>query len=201
MRSFRTGAILLLLLVLSLETAVAAPLPPRPETGCGVLLVKGPAPHDGPNGPPRVVMYREPGIGRIGELNVSSLPGLAQVVKSPPGVFALAVTAKKGEWLRVHHDDAGRSGWIKPRRTWAFITWDEYLRGKTARLLRGLRKDFYQARTGSGVDAPDIATLTPDRSIRIIDVEGDRIRALVDLSIMAWLRWRDPDGRILIAVE
>lgn len=197
----RTGAFLWLLSAVAIGTVSAAPPPARPETGKGVLLVKNSPAHDNAGGRSFVVIYREPGIGRIGELRVASLPALAGVVKTPPGVLALAVTATKGEWLRVHYDDAGRSGWLEPRRTWTYLTWEEYLRGKTARLLRGLRKEFYLARSGPDGSAPELPPLTPERSMRILDVDGDRARVLVDLSVMAWLRWRDPDGRLLITVE
>ncbi|ABB33539.1 hypothetical protein GeomeDRAFT_1170 [Geobacter metallireducens RCH3] len=175
----------------------AAP-PPRPDTGIGVLLV-GAVP--GEPAPPQLILYGEPGIGRIAEKSAASLPHLAIPHKIPPGEFPLVVTARKGGWLKVIYDDAGRAAWLKPRRAWPFVLWDELLKGREARLLRGLKKPLYLLWGSGGDTVPDLEPLTPERSFRIISVDGDRIQVLLDLAVVGWLRWRDEDGRLLIALE
>ncbi|RNC71862.1 MAG: hypothetical protein ED859_03935 [Desulfuromonadales bacterium] len=180
------------------SAAGAAPPPPRPDTGIGLLLVRFPV---DASDVPQLTLYREPGVGRIGEKGVAALPHLAQLLKAASGEYPLAVTARKGEWLRIHLDDAGREGWVEQRRTWPFLLWEEYLNGKQASLLRGIKKPFYVPRSGPGEQAAELEPLTPGRSFRIVAVEGDRVRILIDLAVIAWLRWRDDDGRLLITLE
>jgi hypothetical protein len=104
-------------------------------------------------------------------------------------------------WLEVIHDDAGRAAWVEPRRAWPFVPWGEILKGKGARLLRGIKKPYYVVVDEGGKTLPDLEPLTPERGFRIIEVDGDRIRILVDLTAIGWLRWRDEDGRLLITLE
>jgi len=183
---------------LLVSLAGAAPPPLRPDTGMGLLLVR-----TGPSleVPPELILYGEPGVGRIAEKSAATLPHLALPLKAPPGEFPLVVTARKGGWLKVIHDDAGRSAWVEPRRAWPFVPWDEILRGREARLLRGLKKPYYVPRGGPDDTAPGLEPLTSERTFRIIDMDGDRIRVLMDQAIMGWLRWRDEDGRFLITLE
>ncbi len=187
-----------LLLTLIVPAADAAPPPPRPDAGIGALLVRT-AP--GATTPPVLVLYREPGVGRIAEKNVTSCPNLAFILKTPAGEFPLVVTALKDGWMRVIYDDAGRAAWVDPSRRWNYLRWEEFLKGKEASLLRGLKKGFYVPRSGPDELAPELEPLTPERSLRILEVAGDRIRVLIDLTVIGWLRWRDEDGRFLITLE
>lgn len=183
---------------LLVSAAGAAPPPLRPDTGIGVLLVRTAA---GESAPPELILYGEPGVGRIAEKSAALFPHLATPLKAPSGEFPLVVTARKGGWLQVIHDDAGRAAWLEPRRAWPFVPWDEMLKGRGARLLRGLKKPFYILWGRGGTTVPDLEPLTPERSFRIIAVDGDRIQVLLDLTVMGWLRWRDEDGRLLITLE
>lgn len=197
MALFRAIATVILLTVLG-PSAGAAPPPLRPETGIGLLLVR--VPTDAPDVPP-LILYREPGIGRITEMGVTALPHLARILGAPPGEYPLVVTARIGRWVQIISDDAGRRGWVEPRRAWPVVRWEEFLEGKDARLLRGLRKPYYVPRNGPGVAAPEMEPLTPDRGFRIVKVEGDRIQGSMAPNLLGWLRWRDEDGRLLIILE
>lgn len=199
MKGFRPLTILVVLVLLCPALALARPAP-RPETGIGLLVVRPAADSETPVSAP-LIIYREPGIGRLGERSPATMHSLATVVRTAPGEYPLTVTATKLDWLKVIYDEAGREGWVEDRRLWTFVRWDDYLRGKAAHLLRGLRKPYYLLRGGPGEDAPERATLTPERQLRIIEVAGDRVQVLVDLVTMGWLRWRDEDGRILLAID
>lgn len=190
-----------LLLVQALSLPVhAAPRPSRPETGIGVLLVPS-FPPDRAGEVHTVVLYREPGIGRISERELRMLPHLGQVVKTAGGDHILAVIGKRGEWLKIAYDDAGREGWIEPERTWTVVPWEDFLKGRSARLLKGLKKAFYALRSNPADDAPVLENLTPDRPLRIIEVRDEQAQVMVELNSFGWLRWRDEDGRLLMAVE
>ncbi|HEY6839359.1 MAG TPA: hypothetical protein VI389_11490, partial [Geobacteraceae bacterium] len=112
-----------------------APAKPRPAAGIGLVIIR-------PLSPPRyadissVTLYREPGVGRVGTLATKILPGLAPVIAATDkGETVLAVLGKKGNWLRVAYDDAGHEGWLALARPWRYLGWDDYLRGRRARLL------------------------------------------------------------------
>ena len=196
--SFMRIILVLLLVTAGVASALGAPPPSRPDTGIGTLVVS--ALPDATE-PPELILYREPGIGRIAAKSAASFPHLATPLKAPSGQYPLVVTARKGGWLQVIHDDAGRAAWLEPRRAWPFVPWDEMLKGRGARLLRGLKKPFYILWGSGGSTVPDLEPLTPERSFRIIAVDGDRIQVLLDLTVMGWLRWRDEDGRLLITLE
>lgn len=195
----RSLTILAVLISLCPMLAAARPAP-RPETGIGLLVVR-PAAGDAASVPAPLVIYREPGIGRLGARSPAKMHSLTTVVRTASGEYPLTVTATRLDWLKIVYDDAGREGWIEEQRPWTFARWDDYLRGKAAHLLWGLRKPYYQLRGGPEEGAPERATLTPERQLRIIEVAGDRVRVLVDLTTMGWLRWRDEDGRILLAID
>lgn len=186
------------LVALWVVSSAGAPPPPRPDTGIGILLVSA---VPGTSEPPELILYGEPGVGRLAAKSAASFPHLAVSLKALPGEYPLVVTARKGAWLQVIHDDAGRTAWLEPRRAWPFVPWDEILKGRGARLLRGLKKPLYILWGSGGAMVPDLEPLSPERSFRIIAVDGDRIQVLLDLTIMGWLRWRDEDGRLLITLE
>lgn len=186
------------LVALWVASAPGAPPPPRPDTGIGTLVVSA---FPGAAAPPELILYREPGVGRIVEKSAASFPHLAIPLKAQPGEYPLVVTTRRGVWLEVIHDDAGRTAWLEPRRAWPFVPWDGILKGKGARLLRGLKKPYYVVADEGGKAVPVLEPLTPERGFRIIAVEGDRIQVLLDLTVMGWLQWRDEDGRLLITLD
>ena len=193
--------ILCALILLAALPAVSpcAPPPPRPEAGVGVLLAR-PSLAASAGTSPVLVLYREPGVGRLGEWKAASLP-LLPFVKTPADLYPLAVVAKRGGWLKVAYDDAGRAGWAEMERSWSFLSWEEFLKGRSVRLLPGLRKPFYVMRSGPDDQSAEVRTLTPESFVRVVEVRGDRARVLFDVTLLGWLRWRDEDGRLLIGFE
>lgn len=195
----RICVLLLLLALLPGAAGAAAPRQPRPDAGIGVLLVR-PSVADRNGSPPTLVLYREPGIGRIAEQSVATLP-LIPLRSRPAELYPLAVVTKRGEWFRVAYDEAGRAGWVEKERSWSFLRWEEFLKGRSVRLLPGLRKPFYVLRAGFSAQTPELRPLTPESPLRIVEIQGDSARVLLDLSLMGWIQWRDEDGRLLIGIE
>ena len=110
----------------------------------------------------------------------------------------LMVTARKGNWLRVAYDDAGREAWLNPRRSAVFQAWDLFFKGQPAKLLPGLQKRYYQLfrQPEKGV----LATLTPKQLFTVVKLENDWALVVFDQNSLGWLRWRDEDGRLLVGL-
>lgn len=167
--------------------AQAAPPRPRPYSGVGVLVM---TPEPVPAAA-RLVLYREPGVERIAEVDAGSLPRLAGSAEEP----LLAVAGRRGGWMRVVYDDAGREAWIESKRRWEYLPWPEFLAGRAVQVLPGLKKGFYLVR-GEPVDgAPEAATVGRDQELRVLRVEGDWARIQAPAG---WFRWRDGDGRLTV---
>lgn len=171
----------------------------RPDTGKGILLVRPfSAERQADMGP--LILYREPGVARISEFETSRLPRLDQIISIPEGELAMAVVSRKGEWLRLVYDEAGREGWLKMERYWRYTPWETFLKGRSARLLPGLKNSYYSLRREGSDRSPQLENLSRNKSLKIIEVKGDWMLALVDLTSLGWLRWRDSDGRFLISL-
>ncbi len=193
-------AILLFALLVPLSSW-GAPAKPRPAAGVGLVIIR-------PLSPPRyadissVTLYREPGVGRVGTLATKGLPGLAQVIAGGDrGDFVLAVLAKKGDWLRVAYDDAGHEAWLALARPWHYLSWEAFLRGKRARLLPGLQKEYYLLRTGPAPSSREAATLTRNTPFRVVKIRDEWALVARSATLSGWLRWRDGDGRLLITLD
>lgn len=158
----------------------------RPDSGCGVMTLQ-PAPGE------RGVLYREPGVARLAELELSRLPRLAGNGEAP----LLAVSGRKGPWSRVAYDDAGRQGWLEQRRPARYLPWREFLPGRSVALLPGLKKGFYALHDAPEQGAPGRREPPRNRSLRIVRVEGDWALAETPAG---WFRWRDDDGRLTISL-
>jgi hypothetical protein len=171
---------ILFFLALSLP-AQGAPVKPRPYGGLGVLsLTEAP-----------LVIYAEPGVQRIRELLASQLPLLARNDQE----LLLPAAGRKGGWLRIAYDEAGREGWIEPRRSWHFLLWEEFLPGRAVRLLPALTKGLYALR-GTPDDRGELkGTLTRDQTVRIVAVSDGWARIRTP---EGWFRWRDGDGRLTV---
>ena len=180
--------ITLALCALFAVAAHAALLPPRPYAGCGVLLAH-PAP--GSDTSP-VIVYQEPGLQRIAELELAALPRLA----GDPRQLLFAVSATRGSWLRLAYDGAGREGWIEPQRGWEYRPWDEFLAGRPVRVLPGMKKIFYTLRGEPREEGPERGALSRDQQVRVIQVEEDWARLQAP---SGWFRWRDGDGRFTVS--
>lgn len=170
--------------------AHGAPPPPRPLSGCGVLALESPPAAFGSP----LVLYREPGIERIAEPKGANLPRLAGSPDRP----LLAVAARRGGWTQVAYDDAGRTGWLEPARCRRFLSWPEFLPGRTVRLLPGLKKGWYALKDAPSERGAERGFLGRDRALRVLATEDDW--ALVEAP-SGWVRWRDPDGRLTISLQ
>lgn len=195
-------AILLLFMVPSLSHAAptaAKSQRMRPYAGIGVLqLTIQPAADQ--ESPEPFLLYEEPAVSRLGDLNLNSgRPPFEWVFGASRGSVPLIVMARKGGWLRVTYDDAGREAWLAPGRRGLFLTWDFYLKRHTAHLLPGLQKKYYALfqQPGNGT----LFSLTPKLSFRVLRLDNDWAMVMLDQKTLGWLRWRDEDGRLLLALE
>ncbi len=194
---FRT-LIISLLLALSALPALGV-VKSRPFSGNGLLVIRPFPPQRGDL--PPLAVYREPGVERITDLDCRELPPLAPVITAHTAEYPVAVTGKRGDWLRIAYDDAGREGWLKMPRYWEYAPWGSFLKGRGARLLPGLKKDFYLLRREPSPASQQLETLSRQKNLRIIEIKEDWALVLVDLSAYGWLRWRDGDGRFLISID
>lgn len=170
----------------------------RPYSGIGVLLLTVAAGSEGER-PEPLRLYEEPAIVRRGELNIARIPPHDWIFGANRAVPPLVVTARKGEWLRVTYDDAGREAWLNPMRRGEFQPWEAFFKGQPARLLPGLRKQYYQLFREQGQGAS--VTLTPRQTFRVVTLADDWALVLSDREALGWLRWRDEDGRLLMGLE
>lgn len=183
------------LLIVSTASAASAALPKmRPYTGIGVLLV----PTTALSSPETLPLYEEPALSRLGELHGSKAPAFEWIFGASPAVRPVIVMARKGSWLRVTYDDAGREGWLKPPRQMSFQAWDLFFKGNVSRMLPGLQKKYYQL-----FQQPDylpLLSLNAQQQFKVLQLENDWAMVLIDQSTLGWLRWRDEDGRLVIGI-
>ncbi|HIJ88403.1 MAG TPA: hypothetical protein HPP97_12095 [Desulfuromonadales bacterium] len=194
----RSLVMVLLISVLGITSSAvfAAPLPPmRPYAGIGLLVfyaVDSPRKQD-----MQLPLYEEPGLARIMLLNDSSLPGNEPVFGPQEGA-PLIVSARKGEWLRVFFDDAGREAWINPQNKGSFLSWEQYLKLHTARMLPALQSQYYQLLQQP--NGKQLALLTPRQVFKVLKLENSWGMVLTDKGQLGWLRWRDSDGRLTVGM-
>jgi hypothetical protein len=174
--------------------------PARPYTGIGLLIIRPFSPADTPESS-HVVLYEDPGIKRVTELNAVDIPRLFTDLNTSQNEYAIAVTGKKGEWLRIAYDDAGREGWVRMKRYWEYTTWHSFLKGRHVALLPQLRETDYMLRKECSDTSPVIADLTSRQVLHIAKVEGDWIRIDSGPSSSGCIRWRGNDGRIMISPD
>lgn len=199
--------VMLLLAALAVGMAAAAvaappaqPVPKvRPYAGIGVLTL---APDTGGEAAgEKLAVYRDPGLVRIAGQELARLPRYEPVFSSGPAPAPLIVSARRGEWLRVAFDEAGREGWVRSSRRDSYLPWEGFLKLWPCRMLPGLRKGFYQLHripANGALEQP----LTPRQLFKVLRVEGDWVMAVLsEQSRMGWLRWRDEDGRLLVSFE
>lgn len=189
-----------LLLALFMATApatAASPVKARVPSGTGVLLVNKRS--DAESSP--LLLFKEPALGRIAEIDISRLPPLAQAISCPEGTVAVIVTAKKAGWFRIVYDEGEREGWIAGRPSYRFFRWEELLRNRPVTLIGGLRKEFYQVRRTPNVSAEIMETLGKGSRVTSLDIDGDWLRSTTSGGSQGWLRWRDENGRLVIAIN
>lgn len=192
----RTIGFLILLALACYGSALAAASPPkmRPYSGIGIFVLQVPDSEPGRAEP--LHLYEEPGIFRRGEFDYTSTSANEWIFGAEKGRLPLIVMARKGNWLKVCYDDAGREAWIDPQRRGLFHPWDQYMKGEVSHLLPALRKQYYQLyRQPAGVQ---LSVLTPKQMFKVIKLENSWAMILSDQNTIGWLRWRDEDGRLLV---
>lgn len=177
------------------ETFGATPPRMRPYTGIGLVVFSrsgGAQQQDF-----QIPLYEEPGLSRVGMLNNSGLnEWLFGSVGGPP---PLIVSARKGDWLRVLYDDAGREAWIEPENKGHFQSWEQFLKSHSGRMLPALQSHYYQLQQRPG--GKSLAALTPKQIFKIIKIENAWSMVLTEHSQIGWVRWRDDDGRLLVGFD
>ena len=191
--------ILLIIIVLGITAfAAIAASPPRmrPYTGIGVVVFS--QSDNALNRDLSLPLYEEPGLLRVGVLSNTSLSGNEWVFGLQKGAPPLVVSARKGDWLRVVYDDAGREAWIEPQNQGRFQSWEQYLKLHAGRMLPGLQPHYYRFQEQPGGRV--LATLSPKQLFKVLKLENAWGMVLTDQSQVGWLRWRDDDGRLLFGV-
>lgn len=186
--------IAVLLITLSPDFAVSA-IKMRPYSGIGLLAVDlfGSAPHE------QLAFYDEPAMLRLEDIDLSKAPRHEWIFPMGEGVVPLIVMERKGAWLKVVYDDAGRESWVKQPQHNACVTWDEVFIGRMAHLLPGLQKRYYQLY--AQFNGEQTGSLEPDHIFKVILLEDDWAQVESVRNGPAWLRWRDEDGRLLMGLE
>lgn len=201
--SFIAVSAMLMLIMLVFPSVIPASPPAsavpkmRPYAGVGILQLNV-FPGGGLPSEP-LYLYEEPALSRIGQLNTTKPPSQEWIFGSGSPVVSLIVMARKGKWLLVTYDDAGREAWLAPGRQGHFQPWDAFLKRHALRMLPGLQKRFYQLSQQPGAEV--MFSVTPRQVFRVLKVEGDWLMVMADQKNLGWLRWRDDDGRLLVGLE
>ncbi|MDK9718209.1 MAG: hypothetical protein OEL57_09950 [Trichlorobacter sp.] len=165
----------------------------RPYSGIGVLQTSSVGVTDA------LQLYSDPGVARCCRIETSAIKQLNSWLLGNDQPPSLLVTARKGEWLEVEHDDAGRTGWIMQERRWSYTPWEQYLKGKLILFLRNSPKNQTQIVTRPG--ASKGVPTTTKQPMKVIMAQGDWAYVLLDQASAGWIRWRDADGRLLVGFE
>jgi hypothetical protein len=155
---------------------------------------------DGRHAPP-VVLYREPGLGRIAEVDAVRFPRIFPEFTSPEGCLAIVVTAKMLDWYRVVYDDGEREGWIEGRLSYRYQRWGDVLQGRRIVLPDGMKSDHYLLRTVPDPAYEAHGKIVKGSGVTVISSDGDWVQVRSDSDVIGWLRWRDDNGRLLISVN
>lgn len=144
-------------------------------------------------------LYEEPGLSRVGMLDDSKRSGNEWIFGLPEGTSPLIVSARKGNWLRVAYDDAGREAWVNPENKGRFQSWEQLLKRQTGHILPGLPSQYYKLQQQPGGKL--LATLSSKQVFKVLALENDWGLVLTDQALIGWLRWRDEDGRLLVGTN
>jgi hypothetical protein len=187
---------LILFLVVTMPlAALSAPPKMRPYTGIGILMF----PHVSDELRVPLPIYEDPGLSRLDSLSLDRIPKYEWIFGASTTAVPLIVTERKGSWLRVAYDDAGREAWLKPVRSVPLQSWDFFLKDHICKLLPGLQKKYYQFYQHPGKAA--LIPLTTRQFFKVLRLENEWAMVLTDENSLGWLRWRDEDGRLLIGVS
>ena len=175
----------------------ASPPRMRPYTGIGLVVFS--QSDTAPNQDLQLQMYEEPGLSRVGILKSSRLSGNEWVFGLPEGSSPLIVSARKGDWLRVFYDDAGREAWVEPQNRGHFQSWEQFLKLQTVHMLPSLQPQYYKLQQQPGGKL--LATLTSKQVFKVLRIEDAWSMVLTNQTVIGWLRWRDEDGRLLVGFD
>lgn len=175
----------------------AAPVKARIPSGIGIVLLNPGSAEK----PVLLKIYKEPSLGRISEIAPDRLPSLARSIVSSAETVPAIVTSRKAGWYRIVYEDGEREGWIKGLPSYQFYRWQELFRNRPVTLLGGLRKEFYLLRKSPDSSAESIMPIEKGVSVIALTVEGDWIRAIAGSRTEGWLRWRDENSRLVIAIN
>jgi len=189
-------ALFVAIFIFTAPAAAVSPAKARVLSGIGIVLLNS----DLAKKPSPLAIFREPSLGRITEIDASRLPSLAQAIASPEVTILAIVTSRKSGWYRIIYDDGEREGWIKGRSSYQFYRWEELLRDRPASLIGGLRKEFYLLHRTPASSSDSIYTLDKGSRVTSLEVDGDWIRVLTDSRLEGWIRWRDENARLVIAI-
>lgn len=187
----RATAFLLFLLLAAPPAIAAASVKARMLSGIGILLIS--------KDQPQFTLYKEPALGRIAARAASALP-LSPSIQPPEGYLAAVVTAKKGDWYRITYDDGEREGWIKGHSSYRYHRWGEILSNRQIVLLGGLKKEYYQLRKTPDSSAAALETVGKGVKVTALRIEGEWFEAVTAVKMKGWLRWRDDNNRLVIAI-
>lgn len=172
----------------------------RPRAGIGILFLR-PAFSDQAVELKELALYESPGIEQIAQVNAALLPSVALSVAAPSGVYPVAATGKRGDWIRLAYDDAGREGWIQARRYWEFYRWPDFLPGRVVTLLPHLSASFTKVHQEPLDSSPALGSIAPGQKFHIIEIRERWALIRSDDGICGWLRWCDGNGKLVIVVE
>lgn len=167
----------------------------RPVSGSGVLILCQ-SPSAQQDSRAELILYRQPGVGRLATAAPASMPSLAPALNLPEACTALAVTGKWNSWFKVIRDDAGREGWLHGRRPWQYAAWQDYLVGR--RVVPAGRSAL---RSAPHDQAPPEQPIKPGEMQVIHTIQDDWAASVDSTGHTGWFRWRDRNGRLVISVS
>jgi SH3-like domain-containing protein len=171
----------------------------RPRAGQGILLLR-PAFAEQAETLKALQLYDSPGIKRVATVNADRLPSLSQVVPVPFGIYAIAVTGKRGNWYRLVYDESGREGWIKARQYWVYYRWPDFLPGRHVALLPDLRASLAEVHLEPLDRSPVQGTVSSGQRLRVIEIRDRWMLVQSDDGKSGWLRWCDSNGMMVVAL-
>ncbi len=192
--------LIILLLLIPLPVSAAGSVKARPQSGIGLLSIRSGMPLK-MGDETKLDLYREPGLGRLGGLAITRLPGLSPSIPPVQGESHATVTSSRRGWLRIIYDDAERQGWVKKQRSLVYQKWEQLLIGREVSMLPGLRKEFYHLRSESSLLADSRETVEKDLRIKVLKVAGEWIFVGYGKGVSGWLRWRDDNARLMILLH
>ncbi len=170
----------------------------RPFAGIGLLVIR-PLSAENTGGTDFIPIYEDTGVKRVAELKAMDLPGLFPPMVISPGEYTTVVTDKKGEWLKIAYDDADREGWIEMKRSWEYLPWRDFLKGRRAIMLPKLREADYKLHAECSNISEALANVPQLSDFQVIEVLGDWVKVRTESSATGCIRWRGEDGRLMIS--